>query len=131
MSNLLRRLLLLTAPLAMAGPTAAIAPIDSDWPEIARSTDGECALAIASNGRFYRIEVSGLGAGEGARYRIDNGAMKPIDWQVRADEEGRFARYYLPFREISAGDEVTVNFASQSCNLSAAFAWQRGAIVVH
>lgn len=131
MSELLRRLLALTAPLVLAGPAAAIAPIDSGWPEIARSTDGDCALAIASNGRFYRIEISGLGAGEGARYRISNGAMKPIDWQVRANGEGRFARYYLPFREISAGDDVTVSFASQTCNLSAGFAWQRGMVVVH
>ena len=44
-----------------ASAASAAAPIDADWPEVARVQDGNCELSVTGNGRFYRIAASGLG----------------------------------------------------------------------
>jgi hypothetical protein len=102
-----------------------VAPVDSRWPEVAYVTDGDCAIVVTGNGRFYRISATGLGSDAPARYVLTNGDMTPIDWQVRADANGRFARYYLPFRWHRRGGEVTVTVSSERCAMSASFPWQR------
>ena len=125
------RLVVLAGLMAVGSDGAgAVTPVDAGWDEIARSSNGDCEMVVTGNGRFYRIAVSGLGAGEGARYRLSNGDMKPIDWQVRADSSGRFARYYVPFRALRQGGEVDVTLAGSSCSVGASFAWQRAGIVV-
>ena len=113
-----------------AGAASAAEPTDSGWPEVARVEDGDCALRVTGNGRFYRIAASGLGSGAPGRLFLANGDMKPLDWTIRATGDGWFARYYLPFRWHRDGGDVLVSVESAQCNLSASFAWQRAAVVV-
>ena len=113
---------------ASAAPAAG--PIDSAWPEVARAQDGNCALSVTGNGRFYRIVASGLGAGAPGRLFLANGDMKPLDWTIRAAGDGGFARYYLPFRWRRDGGDVQVSVESARCNLSMSFAWQRAGVAV-
>jgi hypothetical protein len=123
---------MLLSLLAVALAPAAIAePIDAGWSEVARASDGDCELSVTSNGRFYRIAASGLGAGAPGRYFLSNGDMKPLDWSIRAANDGGFARYYLPFRWHRDGGDVLVSVQSERCVLAATFAWKRGEVVVH
>ena len=117
--------------LALLATTAtASVPIDAQWPEVARTQDGDCALSVTGNGRFYRIAASGLGSEAPARFFLSNGDMKPLDWSIRAAGDGGFARYYLPFRWHRDGGEVLVSVQSERCDLAATFAWQRAEVVV-
>jgi hypothetical protein len=117
--------------LALAAGTArAAAPADGQWPEVARSTDGECTLSVTGNGQFYRIAASGLGPSADSRFVLSNGDMKPLDWSTRASGEGDFARYYLPFRWHRAGDPIRVTVQSERCALSTTFEWSRARGVV-
>ena len=116
--------------LALASPAAAAKPIDADWPEVARAEDGDCELTVTGNGRFYRIEASGLGADAPGRLFLSNGDMKPLDWSIRAADDGGFARYYLPFRWHRDGGEVLVSVQSARCDLIATFPWQRAEVIV-
>ena len=113
---------------ASAAPAAA--PIDSAWPEVARAQDGNCALSVTGNGRFYRIVASGLGTGAPGRLFLANGDMKPLDWTIRAAGDGGFARYYLPFRQHRDGGEVLVSVESARCSVATTFAWRRAEVVV-
>ena len=113
---------------ASAAPAAA--PIDSAWPEVARAQDGNCALSVTGNGRFYRIVASGLGADAPGRLFLANGDMKPLDWTIRAAGDGGFARYYLPFRQHRDGGEVLVSVESERCSVATTFAWRRAEVVV-
>ena len=117
--------------LALAGSaTSAAAPIDADWPEVARVQDGNCELSVTGNGRFYRIAASGLGPEAPARFLLSNGDMKPLDWSIRAADDGGFARYYLPFRWHRDGGEVLVSVQSERCDLITTFAWRRAEVEV-
>lgn len=115
---------------ATAAPAGAAEPIDTGWSEIAAARDGECRLMVTSEGRFFRIAASGLGSGEPARFFLSNGDMKPLDWAVRGDGAGEFARYYLPFRWHRDGDTVAVSLKSRQCELFATFDWRRTPVVV-
>ena len=115
---------LLALSLAASAATAAD-PVDSGWPEVARAEDGDCALSVTGNGQFYRIAVSGLGAGAAGRLVLLNGDMRPLDWTIRATDNGGFARYYLPFRWNRDGGDVLVSVESARCTISTGFAWQR------
>lgn len=122
---------------ALAAPaTAQVAPVDASWPLVARARDGECRLTVTGEGRFFRIAAAGLGSGTPARYIVTNGDMLPIDWDVRADGAGRFARYYLPFRhdrngESISGDVVRVAVSTPECDLVTAFVWRRAGVTIH
>ncbi|MDP3677248.1 MAG: hypothetical protein Q8R44_19485 [Novosphingobium sp.] len=125
------RIALIIVALALTPPaTAGAKPIDADWPEVARAEDGDCALSVTGEGRFFRIEASGLGTEAPARFFLSNGDMKPLDWSIRADGDGGFARYYLPFRWHREGDQVLVSIQSARCGLITTFAWERAQIVV-
>ena len=113
-----------------ASSASAAGPVDSGWLEVARVEDGECALRVTSNGQFYRIAASGLGAGAAGRLFLSNGDMKPLDWTIRATGDGGFARYYLPFRWNREGGNVLVSVESARCSVTTGFAWQRAAVVV-
>ena len=88
---------LVVLSLAARAATAAD-PVDSGWPEVARAEDGPCTLRVTGNGQFYRIAAAGMGSGAEGRMVLVNGDMKPLDWAVRATDDGAFARYYIPFR---------------------------------
>ena len=129
---MIRRIAIL--PLLALSLAASAAPaagaIDSAWPEVARAQDGDCALSVTGNGRFYRIVASGLGADAPGRLVLANGDMKPLDWTIRAAGDGGFARYYLPFRQHRDGGEVLVSVESARCSVATTFAWRRAAVVV-
>ena len=126
------RLLVLPGLLAAAsGALATSAPIDAGWTELVRAEDGDCRLSVTGDGRFHRIALSGLTPGANARYRLANADMPPIDWRVRADDAGQFARYYLPLLPGHDQGLVTVRFEGPGCSVAASFAWQRRGIVVH
>lgn len=113
-----------------AGTATAVEPIDSGWPEVARSHDPVCVLSVTGNGQFYRIAALGLGANAPGRLILTNGDMKPLDWTIRATGAGGFARYYLPFRWHHDGGEVTVAVESARCSVSTRFAWTRAEVSV-
>ena len=125
-STLLVSLVLtLSSTAATAGET-----VDGRWSEVARARDGDCRMTITGNGRFYRVAATGLAPGERGRFVLTNGGMTPLDWSVRADAGGGFARYYLPFRWHRAGDTVAVALDTPSCGISASFDWRRAEPVV-
>jgi hypothetical protein len=115
----------------VTAPSHAAGPVDSDWSEVARARDGECRLTVTGEGRFFRIAATGLESGQPARLFLANGDMKPLDWTIRADGQGEFARYYLPFRWHRGGDTVAVSLESGRCALFAAFDWRRAEVIVH
>ena len=129
MSTALSAVLLLAqaAALPQARP---VPPIDAEWPLVALTRSGDCELAITGNGRFYRIAATGLGANAKGRYTLNNGDMPPIDWPIRANAEGTFARYYLPFRWHRTGGEVTVRVSGEACSVAASFPWRRAGVRV-
>lgn len=104
---------------------AAARPLDADWPVVAAARDGDCALEVTGNGRVYLISATGLGAGQQGRYQLSNGDMVPIDWSIKAGGDGRFARYYMPFRWHRQGGTVEVTVTTPDCAMSASFPWQR------
>ena len=108
----------------------AVEPVDSGWPEVVRAEDGDCALSVTGNGRFYRIAAAGLGADASGRFLLSNGDMKPLDWTIRATGNGGFARYYIPFRWNREGGDVRISLQSERCDLNTTFAWQRAEVVV-
>lgn len=119
----MRKTLPMLAALVLAAPAAAM--VDGGWPVLAEARDAECELTVTGNGRYVMIAAEGLGGGNAARYVLRNGDMKPIDWSVRADAAGRFARYYIPFRWGQRGGTVQVDVTSADCRLSASFPWER------
>lgn len=139
-------LALIAAPAAAASPSLApVQPdhtvmqptgIEANWPQLSYARDGDCEAEVRGNGKFFRIYVVGLPARESARFRLTNGIMKPIDWRVRAAGDGTWSKLYIPFMlpmpymERQEGGEVSVNFASEECNLSLSFAWQRSIRVI-
>lgn len=103
----------------------AHAALDQRWSEIAADRDGDCRLEVTGTGRIFRLAAYGLGDGASGRYTVTNGEMAPLDWSIRADTSGSFARYYMPFRFGSRGDVVTVAVRSERCDLAVSFPWAR------
>lgn len=116
--------------LSIATAQSGFAATDSGWAEVARARDGGCALSVTGNGRYFRIAASGLEPGASGRFVLTNGDMPPLDWRVRADGSGDFARYYLPFRWHREGDTVAVAIDGGGCALSASFDWRRARVAV-
>lgn len=124
------RILLSLAALGLALQPAAARPLDAGWPVVASASDGDCALEVTGNGRVYLISATGLGEGRQGRYRLANGDMTPIDWSIRAGSDGRFARYYMPFRFHREGGTVDVRVDAPGCSLTASFPWRRAGVRV-
>lgn len=125
----MRRPLLFAALIALTA-SAAAAAVDSGWSQVAFERDGDCTLSVTGNGRFFRIEAGGLAPGASGRFLLANGTMKPLDWRVRADGAGAFARYYLPFRWHHDGGTVSVRLVGGGCSLGTAFDWRRAGVTV-
>ncbi len=127
----MRRILVTALVCALVGgASGAQAWQGQNWPVVAFARDADCALEITGNGQLFLISATGLGAGGPARYRVGNGDMTPIEWSVRAGSDGRFARYYLPFRANRDGGTVDVSVDAPDCAVSAAFEWRRGIRVI-
>lgn len=109
---------------------AAARPLDAAWPIVASVRNGDCALEVTGNGQVYLISATGLSAGQRGRYQLSNGDMTPIDWSIKAGGDGRFARYYMPFRFHREGGMVDVTISTPDCAVTASFPWRRAGIRV-
>jgi len=119
----MRRFFALAALLFVsAGPARAS---EADWPLLAVARDGDCRLEVTGNGQIFLIAATGLLPGEGGRYSVTNGDMKPIDWRIAASQGGRFARFYMPFRWHRDGGTLAVAVDTDSCRVSAVLPWRR------
>jgi hypothetical protein len=134
-----RKFLAILPLIALAASARAYDPIveSRGWKQVAYAEDGDCEAEVRGNGQFYYIYAVGLGAGAPARYYLTNGDMKPIDWSVRADGNGEFARYYIPFRSDPYYAEaprhsgtVEVRISTDQCSLALTFDWQRGIVEI-
>lgn len=105
-------------------------PREFVWPVVARDREGDCSLAVTGNGKFFRIAAYGLGPGERGRFHLANEDMKPIDFTITADAEGRWTKFYLPFLWHHDGGTVTLSVEGRDCQLSASFDWQREVTVI-
>lgn len=124
------RSIIASASLAAFAGSAALAydPIvlTRDWYQVDAFAGSECAGEVGTNGRFYVIAVDGLLPGEAAFLTIANGDMKPIEREVRADGQGRWRDYYIPFRyNRGEGGFVTVTVAGETCVVPLGFEWRR------
>lgn len=124
------RTLLAAAPLVAAFGSAALAydPIvlARGWERVDAFESEQCAGEVGTNGKFYVISASGFVPGEPAFLTITNGDMTPIERVVRADRQGEWRDYYIPFRyNRGEGDFVTVTLAGESCVVPLGFEWTR------
>jgi len=122
------RIVLAAALAATAASAAAYDPIvlQRGWYRVDAFDDGECAGEVGTNGQFYVISASGFAPGEPAFLTITNGDMRPIEREVRADDDGRWQDYYIPFRfGHGEGDAVTVTLAGEHCMVALGFEWHR------
>lgn len=125
----MRTALALSLIMAAAG-TAAYAydpvVIARGWERVDAFERGACTGEVGTNGRFYVISASGLEPGERALLTITNGDMRPIKREVRANGDGAWRDYYIPFRpNRGEGGDVTVTLAGAECTVPLAFAWSR------
>ena len=111
-----------TAPLAAAGPGAAVL-LDS-----ARSHG--CTLTLADAGTAWLIKANGLIPGESYRFTLTNGDMKPVDFAAYANGEGNLVQYYTPFRFGRPGGIVQVRLAAANCTMDVAATWLRSVPVI-
>lgn len=134
-----RKTLVILPLIALAGSAHAYDPIvlKRGWQQVAYDEDQGCEAEVRGNGQIYYIYAIGLGEGARARYHLANGDMKPIDWAIRADANGEFARYYIPFRFDPHYAEVTrhsgtveINISTVECSLELSFEWQRGIVEI-
>lgn len=129
---MLRKLFLALPLLAVAGSASAYDPIvvDRGWPQLAHAKSGDCEAEARGNGQIVYIYATGLKPDEPAHYYLTNGDMKPIDWDIQADGNGEWARYYIPNRPSHSGGAVNVTIAAGQCTLNLAFQWRTGIPVI-
>ena len=96
------------------------------WERIDRFESEDCRGEIGTNGRFYVISATGFAPGESASLTITNGDMRPIERTVRADDDGQWRDYYIPFRyNRGEGGTVSVIVAGEQCTVPLGFGWSR------
>ncbi len=100
--------------------------LDRGWYRVASGESGGCNGEVGTNGQFYVLSITGLLPGERGRLQLYNGDMVPIDWAIRANEEGDWQHYYIPFRPNgSEAGTVFAQVSTASCALALEFPWQR------
>lgn len=118
--------------LALAGSASAYDPIvlKRDWQQVAYDKSGDCEAEVRTNGQIVYIYAVGLGADAPGRYHLTNGDMQPIDWNIQADGNGEWARYYTPYRSPHRDGSVNVAITTERCSLGLAFQWRTGVPVI-
>lgn len=127
------RTLFLTLPLlACATGASAYDPIvlDRGWQQLAHDRNGDCAAEARSNGQAVYILATGLGSDAAGHYSLTNGEVSPVDWDIQADGNGEWARYYIPYVPSRRGGTVNVTISTGRCNLDLAFTWRRGTMTI-
>ena len=100
--------------------------LERGWYRVDAFESEGCAGEVGTNGQFYVISASGFAPREPAFLTITNGDMKPVERVVRADAQGNWREYYIPFRyNRGEGDTVGVTLAGPSCVVPLAFDWTR------
>ena len=117
-------LLALTAGAWMA---AAAHASDSAWPRVAHAENEFCEIDVSSNGKFFRIDTSGLVPGSVGRFVLTNEDIAPLRYAMLADSEGQWSKYYLPFLWHRPSGVVSVELRNGDCAISASFPWERNA----
>jgi hypothetical protein len=96
------------------------------WYRVDAFRSENCAGEIGTNGQFFVISANGFAPGEPATLTITNGDMRPIEREVRANGEGWWRDYYIPFRpNRGEGDRVTVTLTGETCRVPLGLAWRR------
>jgi hypothetical protein len=123
-----RKPLLFLPLLALATSASAYDPIvlARGWQQLAYDRNGDCEAEARSNGQIVYIYAVGLGDDAEGHYFLTNGEMTPIDWNIQADSEGEWARYYVPYLPSRRDGVVNVTISTDECSLGLAFQWQRG-----
>lgn len=119
---------LIALPLvALAASATAYDPIvrERGWEQVDRYQSDRCAGEAGTNGQAYVLAGTGFAPGEPLVLTIANGDMTPILRRVRADGDGAWRDYYLPFRWHRAGGIVEVTLAGEDCAIPLSFAWTR------
>lgn len=99
--------------------------LERGWERVDFAESGPCQAEVGTNGRFYVIAVYGMEAREQASFTLSNGGMRPIQRVVRADGEGVWTDYYVPFRWGVDGGTVDAQVSSESCTVALSFDWKR------
>jgi hypothetical protein len=129
------RKMLLAAPLAAIGLATSASAYDPivearGWQQVAHDKDQGCEAEVRGNGQIFYVYAVGLGSGGAGRYEVTNRDMPPIDWSITADENGEWARYYIPILPNHRGGTVRVNISTVDCSLAMAFDWRTGYKVI-
>jgi hypothetical protein len=127
-----RKPLLLLPLLLIAGSARAYDPIviEGDWQQLAHAKNGDCEAEARGNGQIVYIYAIGLGADEPGQYHLTNGDIVPIDWDIHADGNGEWARYYLPYVPPRRAGTVNVTISTRECTLGLEFQWRTGIPVI-
>jgi hypothetical protein len=127
------------AAISLAAVGAAAPQLTDSWPSLVRAEDGDCRLEIVGNGKFMQIRASGLEPRGAVRFQLANAAMKPIDWQVRADGQGNWSQLYIPYlwsngdgtvRNQPAGGTVAARLTTDTCAMAVSAPWRSGIRVI-
>jgi|SRR5688572_14713332 hypothetical protein len=115
------------AILALSGPAMALDEIVEarGWQQVDYVEQGQCRAEVRSNGLFYRIAGQGQRPGEEVRLFLQNEDIRPVQYRVVANGQGRWREFYVPFVWHLEGGTVRVNMASERCNLDLSFDWAR------
>ena len=111
----------------LSGPAAAVDEIVAErgWQRVAYAEGEDCRAEVRGNGQIYRIVGAGLRPGETVRFHLTNADIPPVDYRIRAGQNGEWVKFYMPFLWNRAGGTVTVELDSASCSLELAFDWAR------
>ncbi len=126
----MRMVTISTALAAAALGTSAVAydpvVLAKGWYRVASDRSDGCRGEVGTNGQFYVLSVTGLTPGQAGRLQLFNGDMVPIDWTIRAGNDGTWQHYYIPFRyNRGEGGTVMAQVSAADCALALAFPWQR------
>ena len=94
------------------------------WERVDAFEFDACTGEVGTNGRFYVMSASGFAPGESAVLTIENGDMRSIEREVRANQAGEWRDYYIPFRpNRGEGGLVRVTVAGDACVVPLSFEW--------
>ena len=127
MRLLLRIGLLAAATVALARPATAWDEIVSQrgWQQVDYEENGTCRAEVKGNGQFFRIAQAGLRPGEVVHFYLANQDIRPIEYNLVADDDGAWRYFYVPFLWNWEGGTVFVELQSASCRLTLTFDWTR------
>ncbi|MFZ1741223.1 MAG: hypothetical protein WAT93_00110 [Pontixanthobacter sp.] len=101
------------------------------WERVDFASAEGCEAEIGTNGQFYVIAVYGMRPDEAGSFYLTNEDIKPINRRIRANQQGNWSEYYVPYLWGRSGGLVNINIASESCALNLSFEWKLQGIKMH